>query len=124
MKARNLLVVEGQSAGFDDVDVRKLEQVGIHDIDDVRMRVHGQAGQAMDAAHELAIRAGIVGRPAPTLRREEVASAEFRTVIRRGLGHGAAEEAAVAKSAFAISQPREVELRIVRIGSRRLQVAQ
>src|SRR5262245_18023902 len=80
------------------------------------MRVHGKASQAMDASHELAVRAWIVGGPAPALRRKEIAAAEFRTMVRRRLRHRAAEEATVAKSALTKSQPREVKLRIIAVG--------
>src|SRR6185369_17571657 len=114
-KARCLFLRKEQSTWFDNVNVRIGKQGRFHDIHDVRMRVNGQSGQAMNAANEFAIPARIVRTPSPTLNREEVAAAEFGTTKRSGLRHRSPEPAAVAGGSFSIPQPGEIELRIIRI---------
>src|SRR5262245_40546723 len=49
------LIAQIHTSRLDDVYIWKLEQVGIHDLDDIGMRVNRQPSQTMDASHEFAI---------------------------------------------------------------------
>jgi hypothetical protein len=82
------------ASGLDRVDKGILEKVGIHWRDDVRIRTDAQAGQAMNAAHELAISAGIVRSPTPALLWEKILTAKLRTLILWRNRHGRYSETA------------------------------
>src|SRR5262245_35520949 len=79
-----------QSPGFHDIQIRITEEVRLHDVDNIRMRIYRQAGQAMNASHELAIAPRIVRGPTPTLDWEKIASAKLWTAEWSRFCHGAA----------------------------------
>src|SRR5437870_13876031 len=86
-KPRGFLAAENHLTWFDDAGKWKSKQSRIHDLDIVWIRVNVLTGQTVDGSHQFTIGTGTIGRPAPTLRRKEVSSSEFRTAIRSRLRH-------------------------------------
>ena len=93
-RIRAASIPKKHASGLDRVDIRELEKVRIHWRDDVGIRTDAQAGQAMNAAHELAITAGIVRSPTPALLWEKILTAKLRTLILWRNRHGRYSETA------------------------------
>src|SRR5262245_10341186 len=97
------LITEVHTSDLDCVHKRKLEQVVVHNSDNVRIRIHSHAGQTIDPTHELAVAAGVVRSPSPALRRKEVTAAEFRAnVPSRRNSHRKSRRTEIAVTAAAV----------------------
>src|SRR5688500_18854975 len=79
-----ILVIQIHAADFNGIDKREFENVVVQDLDDVWIGMNIDAGQPVNATHELAITARVIRSPAPTLRREEIAATELGTTKLRG----------------------------------------
>src|SRR5262249_35995709 len=92
--ARRFLIIEIHAAGLHRINEWILEKVRIHRRENIGIRADMHSCQAMNAAHELTIAARIVRSPAPSLRREKILAAEFRTNILRWNRHRRGSETA------------------------------
>src|SRR2546428_3825415 len=86
-KASGFLLTEVHLSGFHDVGKRVLEQIRVHDLDVVGIRENMLPCETLNRPHKLAVGARTIRGPAPALRREKAASAEFRTAVRSWVLH-------------------------------------
>src|SRR5437867_6268582 len=110
-KSSRLLLTQVHASGFNDVYIGEFEQIRIHDLDHVGIRMHAHTRQPVNTAHEFAVSARIIGGPAPPLNRKKAASAEFRTGVGGRLRHRAEKSTKSAPhTILGIHKPGEVEL--------------